>query len=86
MIARNKFTGEVIKDLDPSDDDNQYYHLDKREWSFEEEFDPGPLCIITTARTHDIGRFPEKRTIQTFSDLIGYKLNHFGQLYKPEEF
>jgi len=51
MIGFNKVTKEEIRDLDPSDDNDLYYQLDKRLWEFHEELEePSPVAVVHTLK------------------------------------
>jgi len=46
MIAYDKTTGEIKEGLDPSNDEDEYYRLDKRVWEFIEEFTERAWIIL----------------------------------------
>ena len=82
MIAENKYTGEVIRDLDPSDDNDLYYSLDKREWEFKDEFPKTPVAYVLVVEAPDL--LPIKGIIP-LRELEDWRLGKDGKLsLKPE--
>lgn len=53
MIAFNRVTRQVVKNLDPSDSSDAYYSLDKRQWEFIEEYSRRYYQVIQNAKHSD---------------------------------
>ena len=83
MIAKNKYTGEVIRDLDPSDDNDLYYSLDKRKWEFKDEFPKTPVAYVQVIEAP--GLLYSQKGIIPLRELEDWRLGKDGKLsLKPE--
>jgi len=86
MIGTNKVTGEIMKDLDPSDKNNAYYTLDKRVWGFTEELPNANVCAIEIMRPGRFFNYRHLTRIHSLNDLCGVFISKSGHFFRKEDY
>lgn len=79
MIAKNIFTEEIIKDLDPSNENDLYYSLDKREWKFIEDFSKEAGFPTKPIAVMIIDGY--EKPVDSLKDLINIQISMIGNFF-----